>query len=128
MLGLFRIHKTMEILTKQELHYLVMNIVGKELEKDNFEFMSVNSKLKKDPQFVCLKNKELHFIVVKAILQPNDPMKYDVVYMETMKEHALKFEARTYYAGVRISNAQNIDNPVYKNEKYVIEYTGLIEI
>ena len=55
-------------------------------------------------------------------------MTFDVVYMETMKEHALKFEAKTYYAGVRLSNAKDLEKPVYKNEKYVIEYTGLIEI
>jgi len=118
----------METLTAQELHYLAMNIVGKELEKEGFEFISVNSKLKKDPQFVCLKNKKKHFVVVKAISHPKDPTVYDVVYMETMKEHALKFEARTYYAGVRLSNAVDPEKPVYKNEKYVIEYTGLIEI
>ena len=37
-----------------------MNLVGKELEADGFEFMAVNSKFKKDPQFVCLKDKDLH--------------------------------------------------------------------
>ena len=39
-------------LSELELHQLAMNIVGKDLEKDSFEFLSVNSKLKKDPQFV----------------------------------------------------------------------------
>ena len=69
----------MQILTKQELHNLAMNIVGKELEKDGYEFISVNSKLKKDPQFVCLKDKKKHFVVVKAISHPKDPTVYDVV-------------------------------------------------
>lgn len=128
LLDLFLLIYAMDILTKQELHYLVMNIVGKELENQGYEFMSVNSKLKKDPQFVCLKEKKLHFFVVKAVSHPNDPTKYDTVYMETMKEHALKFNARTYYVGVGISNAENPENPVYKNEKYVVKYSGLIEI
>ena len=60
-------------LTELELHQLAMNIVGKDLENDDFEFLSVNSKLKKDPQFVCIKNKKLYFIIVKAVLYPKNP-------------------------------------------------------
>ena len=36
-----------ETLTKQELHNLAMNIVGKDLEAQGFEFLGVNSKLKR---------------------------------------------------------------------------------
>ena len=39
-------------LNKQELHNLAMNHVGKDLESRGFEFIAVNSKLKKHPQFV----------------------------------------------------------------------------
>ena len=42
-------------LSEQELHQLAMNIVGKELENDGFEFLAVNSKLKRNPQFVAIK-------------------------------------------------------------------------
>ena len=59
-------------LTEQELHNLAMNIVGKDLESQGFEFLGVNSKLKKDPQFVALKNKDLHFVIVRAVSHPND--------------------------------------------------------
>ncbi len=48
-------------LTEQELHNLAMNIVGKDLEEQGFEFMGINSELKKNPQFVALKEK--HFIL-----------------------------------------------------------------
>ena len=34
-------------LTHQELHNLAMNHVGKDLEKRGFEFVAINSKLKK---------------------------------------------------------------------------------
>lgn len=118
----------MSILSAQELHYLAMNVVGKHLEQLGFEFMSVNSNLKKDPQFVCLKNKKLHFIVVKAILYPGNPKKYDVFFMETIKEHALKFKAGTYYAGVGLANARDYEQPLRRNEDYIINYEGLIEI
>jgi hypothetical protein len=48
--------------------------------------------------------------------------------MEKIKEHALKFEARTYYAGVGLSNAADQNLPVYLNEEYIVAYEGLIEI
>jgi hypothetical protein len=118
----------MKALTVQELHNLAMNIVGKELEATGFEFMAVNSKPKKNPQFVCLKEKQLHFIVVRNIPFPQDPRVYDKELMEKVKDHALKFEARTYYAGVGLSNAEDRNLPVYLNEKYLVEYEGLIEI
>ena len=71
-------------LTKQELHNLAMNIVGKDLEEKGFEFMSINSKLKKDPQFVALKDKNLHFVIVRAIQYPEDANIYDPDLMQTM--------------------------------------------
>ena len=42
-------------LTEQELHNLAMNHVGKDLEHRGFEFIAVNSKLKKHPQCVLIK-------------------------------------------------------------------------
>ena len=80
-------------LTEQELHNLAMNVVGKQLEDDGYEFMGVNSKLKKDPQFVVLKNKTLHFVIVRATSYPKDANVYDPVFMQTIKKHALKFES-----------------------------------
>ena len=34
-------------LGKDELHRLAMNIIGKDLQKDNYEFLSINSSLEK---------------------------------------------------------------------------------
>ena len=42
-------------LGKEELHRLAMNIIGKELEKDNYEFLSINSSL----EFYILKTQKL---------------------------------------------------------------------
>jgi hypothetical protein len=118
----------MKELTDQELHNLAMNIVGRELEAQGYEFMGVNSKPKKNPQFVCLKEKKLHFIVVRNVPFPEDPRNYDEALLHKVKEHALKFEARTFYAGVGLSNAADRTLPVYLNEDYIVDYAGLIEI
>jgi len=117
-----------KLLTQQELHNLAMNIVGRQLEAEGYDFMGVNSKLKKNPQFVCLKEKKLHFIIVRSIAFPNNPREYDAVFMKKMKDHAEKHEANAYYAGVGLSNAADQNLPVYLNEAYVVDYEGLIRI
>lgn len=118
----------MKPLTTQELHNLAMNIVGRQLEAEGYEFMGVNSKPKKNPQFVCLKNKELHFIVVRNVVHPQDPKKYDLDLMTKMKDHAINQKGRIYYAGVGLYNATDRSLPVYLNEDYIVDYEGLIEI
>ncbi len=117
-----------EKLNKQELHNLAMNIVGKLLEAEGYEFLGVNSKLKRDPQFVVLKNKELSFIIVRAVAYPQDVNAYDPELMKTIKEHADKFEAKTFYAGVGLGHGSDYGKPVLRNEDYTLLYNGLKEI
>ncbi|MBZ0328087.1 MAG: Na(+)-translocating NADH-quinone reductase subunit F [Altibacter sp.] len=117
-----------EELSLQELHNLAMNIVGKDLQENGYEFLGVNSKLKKDPQFVALKNKDLHFVIVRAVRYPKDANVYDAVFMQTIRAHALKFEAKTYYAGVGLGHGSDYAKPVVKNEDYTMVYNGLQEI
>lgn len=120
----------MKALTEQELHNLAMNLVGKQLEEQGYEFLAVNSELRKNPQFVCIKNKQMSFIVVKAIEYPGDPKDLDLLWtdLNKMRDHALKFDAKTFYAGVGLVNAKDHNLPVYLNEEYIVDYDGLIEI
>lgn len=115
-------------LNKQELHNLAMNIVGKELEEKGYEFLGVNSELKKNPQFVALKEKKLHFVVVRAIEYPDDPAAFDPAFLKDIKEHADKFNARTFYAGVGLANSSNFEKPISSDEDYVVNYSGWKEI
>lgn len=115
-------------LNKQELHNLAMNIVGKDLEEKGYEFLGVNSKLKKNPQFVALKDKKLHFVIVRAVQYPDNPKDFDRIFMESIKQHALKFKARTFYAGVGLANSSDYEKPVLSNENYVVNYDGWQEI
>lgn len=115
-------------LNEQELHNLAMNIVGKDLEDDGFEFLGVNSKLKRNPQFVALKDKKLHFFIVRAITYPDDPSAFDPAFLKDIKEHAEKFNARTFYAGVGLANSTDYDKPVSSDEDYVVNYDGYKEI
>jgi len=113
-------------LTEQELHNLAMNHVGKELEERGFEFIAINSKLKKHPQFVCIdKKSQYFFVLVKAVLLPENPNNYDIVWMETFKNHARQKDAKVLYAGVGLANAEDGNLPVYLDEDYVLEYNGI---
>lgn len=113
-------------LTDQELHNLAMNHVGKDLEKRGFEFVAINSKLKKHPQFVCIdKNSQYFFVLVKAVMLPNNPNNYDVVWMETFKEHARSKDAKVLFAGVGLGNPYGEELPIFLNEDYLIEYNGI---
>ncbi len=113
-------------LTEQELHNLAMNLVGKDLEKRGFEFVAVNSKLKKHPQFVCIdKNNQYFFVIVRAVKLPENPNNYDVVWMETFKEHARDKDAKVLYAGVGLGNPNGEELPIYANDEYLCEYNGI---
>ena len=113
-------------LTDQELHNLAMNHVGKELEKRGFEFIAVNSKLKKHPQFVCIdKHSQYYFVVVKAVRLPENPNNYDIIWMETFKKHAREKDAKVLFAGVGLGNPNGESLPIFLNEEYLIEYNGI---
>lgn len=113
-------------LNKQELHYLAMNIVGKDLEKRGFEFIAIESNLGKQPQFVCIdKNNQRYFVIARAILLPNDPHTYDVIKMETFKAHAREHDAKVLFAGVGLGNPNGENLPVIKDEDYLLEYAGI---
>ncbi len=118
----------MQKLSEKELHQLAMNTVGKALEEEGFEFLAVNSEPKKDPQFVCTKNKMMRFVVVRHVCYPDNPKNYDVGLMQEVKAHATKFKAKTYFAGVGFAHAEDYEKPLVKNEPYAVNYVGLQEV
>ena len=125
----FLLNKTLEMsksLTKQELHNLAMNIVGKDLEAKNYEFIAVNSQLKKHPQFVCIdKQNKRYFVIVKVGLVADIPIMYDVIWMESFKRHARKNNAKVLFAGVGLSDLNDEFKPPNLNEEYLLHYEGL---
>lgn len=113
-------------LTEQELHNLAMNHVGRDLEKRGFEFIAINSTLKRNPQFVCIdKNKQYFFVIVRAVRLPENPNNYDVIWMESFKEHAREHEAKVLYAGVGLGNTEGESLPIFLDQDYLIEYNGI---
>lgn len=115
----------MEELSLQELHQVAMNHVGKDLENRGFEFIAINSQLKKHPQFICVDSKNiLHFVMVQAVRYPENPKEYDVIFMETFLNHAKEKKAKVLFAGVGIANADDFTLPIYKNSDFIVNYEG----
>lgn len=106
-----------------------MNIVGKHLEENGFEFLAIKSDIGHSPQFVCVKNeKELFFVLVRTTIFPIDPDKYDDSWMEKMKKHAVEKKARLLYAGVGLADSLDMMKPPQKGKESMINYKGLVEI
>ncbi|WP_370398051.1 Na(+)-translocating NADH-quinone reductase subunit F [Tenacibaculum dicentrarchi] len=119
----------MEVLTKQEIHNLGMNIAGKKLQKMGYEFVAINSELKKHPQFVLYKKGEpTIFVLVKTTNNIQSPEDYDVLWMETFKEHAKKQNAKIWFAGIGIANSESVELPVFKDQPYYIVFDDFIKI
>ena len=115
----------MQKLTEKDLHQLAMTTVGKSLEADGYEFLAVNSQLKRTPQFVCVKEKKLYFVVVQGTLYPQAPKKFDQDLIEKAQDHATKNNAHLFLAGVGFANAENYDYPLTKNDPYAVNFKGL---
>ena len=112
-------------LTPQELHNLAMNIVGKDMETKGYEFIAINSTLKRNPQFVCIdKNNIRYFVVVRADKISDYPITYDVLWMETFKNHARKNNAKVLFAGVGLGKIDDKTTVPYLNEEYLLQYEG----
>ncbi len=119
----------MSPLSAQELHNLAMNIVGEKLQEMGYEFVAINSKLKKHPQFVLYKkNEPTIFVLVKATTNLQESQLFDAVWMETFAEHAKKQNAHVWFAGVGLANAESVDMPVFKDQRYYVAFDDFIKI
>ena len=114
-----------KMLCPEDIHKLAMKEVGDFLTKEGFEFLAVNSQPKKDPQFICLKNQKLHFIVVRGSLYPENPKNFNFKLVQEVKDHGIKYKATTYFAGVGFANANDYDLPLTQSDRYAVNFDGL---
>ncbi len=116
-------------LSEQELHNLAMNIAGEKLQEMGYEFVAINSELKKHPQFVLFKKGETTvFVLVKATTNLQETNKYDAVWMETFVQHAKTQNARVWYAGVGLANAESVETPVFKDQPYYVAFDDFVKV
>ena len=72
-----------------------------------------------------IKLKQYYFVIVRAVILPDNPNNYDVIWMETFKKHAREKDAKVLYAGVGIGNITGEKEPIYLNQDYLLEYNGI---
>ena len=102
--------------------------VIRETHLNNFEFLSINSSLNKNLQFVCKKNKQLYFVIVKVVLYPNNPKTFQIKNLKKILDHSKKFDAKLLSAKVGLANSEDYELPLFKNSSYVVNYHGFEEI
>jgi hypothetical protein len=116
-------------LSRQQIHQIGMNLVGKHLQENDYEFLAVKSDFGQSPQFICLKNeKELFFVLVRTVVFPKNPNAYDQKWMNKMKQHAIDKKARLLYAGIGLADSNVMMSELEKGKESIVNYQGLVEI
>ncbi len=102
-----------------------MNFVGNELQNMGYEFLGVNSELKKHPQFVLYKKGEKPiFVMVKTSLDANEAENLPEV-TDKVIEHAKSQESNVWYIGIVLTNANDQNLPVTKTTNYTMYSTEI---
>ena len=104
-----------------------MKTVGDDLTAQGYEFVAVNSELKKDPQFV-VKKKTTHFYRGKGNCISRQPKGLRSRTLDKIKSHAEKYDATVCFAGVGFARADNYNLPLVKSQPYAINYEGLQDL
>lgn len=113
------------MLTEQDIHNIGMNHVGKELQSMGFEFLGVNSELKKNPQFVTYKkNHTMNFVVVKTSIFPaNKTDLFNQELINKLSQHAQEKCANLWFALVEIKT-ENPTEQIRKTDDIWIDFKG----
>ena len=110
--------------SKEEIHYIGMNFVGEELQNMGYEFLGINSKLKKHPQFVIFKSGEpITFVMVKTEVFPNDFSTLPEV-SDKVIAHAKTQDSSVWFAGVGLANDEDPQFPPDNEKPYKILFNG----
>lgn len=110
---------------EKELHHLGMNHIGEILQEMGYEFLSINSELKKNPQFIAHKIGEKNiFVWVKTTTYPQNPNEVDSILLKKLQLHAKEKKALLWYAGVGIANEKDLELKPTKEANYLIKFDG----
>ena len=117
-----------QLMGKEELHYLGIKVVYKDLIDRGYEVLNVRKEMDIDPQILARRNGELLFIVVRTASYPNMGVLTPRV-AARVSRHAAKHKAICYFASVGIANAngeteEEMGKPEINGE-YYINYKGL---
>ncbi len=118
-----------DIINLEELHFLGIKVVYKDLVDKGYEVLNVRKELDVNPQILAKKDDQFQMIVVKTGYYPDMGIILPEV-IEQVRKLATKHKATCWYASVGIANAngqteEEMTKPVTGGE-YYINYKGLI--
>jgi hypothetical protein len=116
------------IMNSEELHFLGIKVVFKDLVDKGYEVLNVRKEPDVDPQILARRNREMLFIVVRTAAYPDMGVLTPRI-SARVGMHARKHQAICYFASVGIANAngetdEEMGMPEVNGE-YYINYKGL---
>ncbi len=118
-----------DILNLEELHFLGIKVVYKDLVDKGYEVLNVRKELNVNPQILAKKDDKFQMIVVKTAYYPDMGSIRPETILQVSKL-ATKHQATCWYASVGIANAngqtdEEMSRPV-KDGEYYINFKGLM--
>ncbi len=118
----------MKELSDEELHFLGIKVVYKDLVDKGYEVLNVRQELDVNPQILALKEGKRFFIVVRTERFPEMGILFPHIAADVLKV-STKHDGISLFASVGIANAdgsndEEMSKPV-KNGEYYINYKGL---
>ena len=113
----------------EELHFMGIKVVYKELVDKGYEILNVRKELNVNPQILAKKDDKFQMIVVKTGYYPDMGIILPEV-IEQVRQLGTKHNASCWYASVGIANAngqteEEMSRPIAGGEFY-INYKGLL--
>ncbi|MBI9063165.1 MAG: hypothetical protein JEZ14_14375 [Marinilabiliaceae bacterium] len=117
-----------KVMTAEELHFLGIKVVYKDMVDKGYEVLNVRQELDVNPQILARKEGKRYFIVVRTTVYPKKGILFPHVAADVLK-HAAKHQATCLFASVGIANAngendEEMGRPEAGGEFY-INYEGL---
>ncbi|WP_068475651.1 hypothetical protein [Saccharicrinis aurantiacus] len=118
-----------EIMNLEELHFLGIKVVYKDMIDQGYEVLNVRKELDINPQILAKKDDQFYAVVVKTGYYPEMGIVLPEI-IQQVREMGRKRNALCYYASVGIANAngkteKEMARPVVGGE-YYINYKGII--
>ncbi len=125
------IYSKEDLLTEADKLNFAMNFLkSNELDKNGFKIIAATDEVGTVPNFVCEKDGQTWFIVVKCVIAPDFPT-MDYEEKKRFYEHAKKHGASAYFAPIGLGSydAARFDASLaLKNDGYYFKYLGLEKI
>ncbi len=118
-----------KIMNLEELHFLGIKVVYKDMIDQGYEVLNVRKELEVNPQILAKKDDKFVLVIVKTGYYPDMGIILPEI-LEQVRELGKKRDALCYYASVGIANAngendEEMSKPIVDGE-YYINYQGLI--